>query len=106
VLILGPIENEIGSGMTGGELYVYDLKNEVPGKIHSRSVAVVDCNYVDYEWMHPLIIAYHARTGSRQAERILKTWAEVRRGRKLRKVVPLAVARKAEDFTAAGTNAG
>jgi glutamate synthase domain-containing protein 3 len=82
------------------------VKNEVPGKIHSRSVAVVDCNYVDYEWMHPLIIAYHARTGSRQAERILKTWAEVRRGRKLRKVVPLAVARKAEDFIAAGTNAG
>ena len=68
VLILGPIENEIGSGMTGGELFVYDPKNEVPAKLHSQSVAVIDCNYVDYEWIHPLIIDYHARTGSRQAE--------------------------------------
>jgi glutamate synthase domain-containing protein 3 len=106
VLILGPIENEIGSGMTGGELFVFDPRNEVPGKLHSRSVAVIDCNYVDYEWMHPLIIQYHARTGSRQAEQILKNWAEIRRGRRLRKIVPLAVARKAEDFIAAGTNAG
>jgi glutamate synthase domain-containing protein 2/glutamate synthase domain-containing protein 3 len=106
VLILGPIENEIGSGMTGGELFVYDPKNEAPGKLHSRSVAVIDCNYVDYEWIHPLIIGFHARTGSRQAEKILKNWAEVRRNRKLRKIVPLAVARKAEDFIAAGTNAG
>jgi glutamate synthase domain-containing protein 3 len=106
VLILGPVENEIGSGMTGGELFVYDPRNEVPSKLHTRSVAVVDCTYVDYEWMHPLIIGYHARTGSRQAEFVLKNWAEVRRGRRLRKVVPLAVARKAEDFIAAGTNAG
>jgi glutamate synthase domain-containing protein 3 len=106
VLILGPIENEIGSGMTGGELVVYDPHNEVPAKIHSRSVAVIECTYVDYEWMHPLIIGYHARTGSREAEKILKNWAEIRRKRRLRKVVPLAVARKAEDFIAAGTNAG
>jgi glutamate synthase domain-containing protein 3 len=106
VLVLGPIENEVGSGMTGGELFVYDPHNEVPAKLHSRSVAVVDCNYVDYEWIHPLIIAYHTRTGSRQAEKLLKGWSELRRGRRLRKVVPLAVARAAEDFRAVGTNAG
>ena len=106
VLILGPIENEIGSGMTGGELFVYDPRNEVPAKLHARSVVVVDCTYVDFEWMHPLIISYHARTGSRQAEMILKNWAEVRRSRRLRKVVPLAVARKAEEYIAAGSNAG
>jgi len=106
VVILGPVENEIGSGMTGGELFVFDPKNEVPAKIHTRSVAVVDCTYVDYEWMHPLIISFHARTGSRQAEWVLKNWGEVRRSRRLRKIVPLAIARKAEDFIAAGTNAG
>src|SRR5207237_7077120 len=106
VVILGPIENEIGSGMTGGELVVYDPKNEVPAKLHTRSVAVIDCHYVDYEWLHPLIIQYHQRPGSRQAEKVLRDWAEIRRGRRLRKVVPLAVARKAEDFAASGTNAG
>lgn len=106
VLILGPIENEVGSGMTGGELFIWDPESEVPGKLHSRSVAVIDCTYVDYEWIHPLIIHYHSRTGSRQAEWILKNWTEVRRSRKLRKALPLAVARKMEDYAATGTNAG
>jgi glutamate synthase domain-containing protein 2/glutamate synthase domain-containing protein 1/glutamate synthase domain-containing protein 3 len=106
VLILGPIENEIGSGMTGGELFVFDPRNEAPAKLHTKSVTVIDCSYVDYEWMHPLIITYHARTGSRQAEHILKNWADIRRGRRLRKVLPLAVARAMEDFRAVGTNAG
>jgi len=106
VLILGPIENEVGSGMTGGELFVYDPHNEVAGKLHGKSVTVIDCNYTDFEWMHPLVIQYHARTGSRQAEYILKNWADIRRGRRIRKVLPLAVARAMEDYRAVGTNAG
>jgi glutamate synthase (ferredoxin) len=106
VLILGHIENEIGSGMTGGELVIYDPKNEVPAKLHSKSVAVIDSNYVDLEWIHPLIVKYHARTGSRSAEYILKNWGDIRRGRRLKKVVPLAVARAMEDFKTVGTNAG
>ncbi|MCY2944584.1 MAG: hypothetical protein DWI28_01065 [Planctomycetota bacterium] len=106
VIILGPLENEIGSGMTGGELFVYDPHNTVSAKLHTRSVTVIDCTYVDYEWLHPMIIQYHAKTGSRSAESILKNWSEFRRGRRLRKIIPLAVARKAEDFIAAGSNAG
>ena len=106
VLILGPIENEIGSGMTGGELFVYDPKGEVPAKLHTTSVAVVDTQHVDYEWIHPLINEYHRRTGSRQAEQILRNWPDVRRGRRLRKILPLAVARAMEDYKTVGTNAG
>ena len=66
----------------------------------------IECSHVDYEWMHPLLHQYFARTGSRQAEHILKNWAEIRRGRRLRKVLPLAVARAMEDLKTAGTNAG
>jgi glutamate synthase (ferredoxin) len=106
VLILGPVENEIGSGMTGGELFIFDPKNEVPAKLHGKSVTVIECSHVDYEWMHPLLHQYFARTGSRQAEHILKNWAEIRRGRRLRKILPLAVARAMEDLKTAGTNAG
>jgi glutamate synthase (ferredoxin) len=106
VLILGPVENEIGSGMTGGELFIYDPKTESPAKLHGKSVTVIECSHVDYEWMHPLLHQYFARTGSRQAEYILKNWADVRRGRRLRKVLPLAVARAMEDLKTAGTNAG
>ncbi len=106
VLILGPVENEIGSGMTGGELFIYDPKRDAPAKLHGKSVTIIDCAHVDYEWMHPLLHQYFARTGSRQAEYILKNWAEIRRGRRLKKVLPLAVARAMEDFRAVGTAAG
>lgn len=106
VLILGPVENEIGSGMTGGELVIFDPDTEVPAKLHGKSVTVIDCSHVDYEWLHPLLHQYHARTGSRQAEHILKNWGDIRRGRRLRKVLPLAVARAMEDLKTAGTNAG
>jgi glutamate synthase domain-containing protein 2/glutamate synthase domain-containing protein 1/glutamate synthase domain-containing protein 3 len=106
VIILGPVENEIGSGMTGGELFIFDPHTEVPAKLHSRSVTVIDCSHVDYEWMHPLLHQYFARTGSRQAEYVLKNWAEIRRHRRLRKVLPLSVARAMEDLKTAGTNAG
>ncbi|HVL13303.1 MAG TPA: glutamate synthase-related protein [Gemmata sp.] len=106
VLILGPVENEIGSGMTGGELFIFDPHTEVPAKLHGKSVTVIDCSHIDYEWIHPLIHQYFTRTGSRQAEYILTNWAEIRRGRRLRKVLPLAVARAMEDLKTAGTNAG
>jgi glutamate synthase (ferredoxin) len=106
VVILGPIENEIGSGMTGGELFVFDPDGEVAAKLHHKSVTVIDLHYTDYEWMHPIVRQYFARTGSRQAEKILKEWADVRRGRRLKKILPLAVARAMEDYRAVGTNAG
>ncbi len=106
VLVLGPIENEIGSGMTGGELFVFDPRNEVPAKLHSKSVAVVDASYVDFEWIHPLVLRYYNRTGSRQADFILNNWADVRRGRRLRKVLPIGVAKAMEEFRTVGTNAG
>jgi glutamate synthase domain-containing protein 3 len=106
VLILGPIENEIGSGMTGGELFVYDPGHDVPAKLHSKSVAIIEPSYVDYEWIHPLIQVYYQRTQSRQAEFILKNWSDIRRNRRLRKILPLAVARAMEDFKTVGTSAG
>ncbi|MGL6074374.1 MAG: glutamate synthase-related protein [Fimbriiglobus sp.] len=106
VLILGPIENEIGSGMTGGELFVFDPKNEVYAKLHSKSVAVIETAYSDYEWIHPLILRYFTRTKSRQADHILKNWVDIRRERRLKKILPLAVARALQDFKTVGTNAG
>ena len=106
VLILGPIENEIGSGMTGGELFVYDPHADVPRKLHSKSVTFGDVPHADYEWIHPILDEYYRRTGSRQAEHILRNFADIRRSRRLRKVLPLAVARAMEDFKTVGTNAG
>ena len=88
------------------QFHPYQPPTDVPAKLHGKSVTVIDCNHVDYEWMHPLLHQYFARTGSRQAEFLLKNWADVRRHRRLRKVLPLAVARAMEDLKTAGTNAG
>jgi glutamate synthase domain-containing protein 3 len=105
-VVLGPIENEIGSGMTSGELIVLDVAGRLPCQLHARSVTAVDCKYVDFVWLHPLIEEFHRRTGSRMARWTLEHWAELRRSRRWKKVAPLAVARKAEDFTPAGSHAG
>lgn len=106
VVILGPIENEVGSGMTGGELIVLDFSNDLPKKLHSKSVTWTNCTYFEYEWLHPLLNDFYARTKSPRVEWILKNWVELKRTNKFKKVIPLAVARKMEDFAATGTNAG
>ena len=54
-----------GTGRPGGELFIFDPKTEVPAKLHGKSVTVIECSHVDYEWMHPLLHQYFARTGSR-----------------------------------------
>src|SRR5436305_15338317 len=47
VLVLGPVENEIGSGMTGGELIIFDPETKVPAKLHPKSAVVIDWRDVD-----------------------------------------------------------
>jgi glutamate synthase (ferredoxin) len=87
-------------------LFVFDPKNEVYAKLHSKSVAAIETTYPDYEWIHPLIERYYQRTKSRQAGHILKNWSDIRRERRLKKILPLAVARALQDFKTVGTNAG
>ena len=106
VVILGPVENEIGSGMTGGELFVYDPHHDVPAKLHSKSVTFDDLTQADYEWFYPILDEYYRRTASRRAEWFIKNFADVRRSRRIRKIVPLNVARAKGDFKVVGTNAG
>ncbi len=106
VLILGPIENQIGSGMTGGELFVYDPNGEVPSKLHSGSVTVCDIPHVDYEWLHRIVDEFKARTGSRLAAEVSRKFSDIRRSRRIRKVIPLNVASAKENFKVAGTSAG
>ena len=104
VVILGPTENEIGSGMTGGELFVFDPGFGVMRDIHSRSVAVVQCANTDYVNLRPLLAQYYHHANSPLAKAILDDWAEMRRC--FRKVLPVAIAHKPEDYITAGANAG
>jgi glutamate synthase domain-containing protein 3 len=104
VVILGPTDNEIGSGMTGGEAILYDPNDAAPRRVHSKSVAFTAMTYQDFQWLRPLLGEYATMTESEKARQILSTWSDCRRH--FKKLIPVSEARKAESFVTTGANAG
>jgi glutamate synthase domain-containing protein 2/glutamate synthase domain-containing protein 1/glutamate synthase domain-containing protein 3 len=104
VVILGRTDNEIGSGMTGGEAILYDPDDAAPRRVHSKSVSFTEMTYQDYQWLRPLLGEYATMTESEKAKKILSKWSENRRH--FRKLIPVAEARKLESFVTSGANAG
>jgi glutamate synthase domain-containing protein 3 len=104
VVILGPTDNEIGSGMTGGEAILYDPDDAAPRRVHSKSVAFTAMTYQDFQWLRPLLGEYATMTESEKARHILATWSDCRRH--FKKLIPVSEARKAESFVTTGANAG
>jgi glutamate synthase (ferredoxin) len=104
VVILGRTDNEIGSGMTGGEAILYDPDDNAPRRVHSKSVAFTGMTYQDFQWLRPLLGEYATMTESEKARQILANWSECRRH--FKKLIPVAEARKLESFVTTGANAG
>ncbi len=103
-VILGRTDNEIGSGMTGGEAVLYDPDDAAPRRVHSKSVAFTSMTYQDFQWLRPLLGEYATMTDSDKAKQILANWSECRRH--FKKLIPVAEARKLESFVTTGANAG
>ncbi|HEV7299433.1 MAG TPA: glutamate synthase large subunit [Tepidisphaeraceae bacterium] len=104
VVILGRTDNEIGSGMTGGEAILYDPEDNAPRRVHSKSVSFTSMTYQDFQWLRPLLGEYATMTDSERAKQILANWSECRRH--FKKLIPIAEARKLESFVTSGANAG
>ncbi len=104
VVILGRTDNEIGSGMTGGECILYDPDDAAPRRVHSKSVSFTEMTYQDYQWLRPLLAEYTTATESDKARRILANWNQCRRH--FKKLIPVNEARKMESFVTTGVNAG
>ncbi|MBZ0270729.1 glutamate synthase large subunit [bacterium] len=70
VMLLGPVGEHIGAGMTDGKIFIYDPDGgqDVRFTIDDRSVALTDVNEDEmYEELVPLLDEYIAATGSARA---------------------------------------
>ncbi|NVL89429.1 MAG: IMP dehydrogenase [Desulfobacterales bacterium] len=74
-VILGPVGPVIGSGMTGGEVFVYDPEKTASQYVHS-DVVTIPMDEESYERLKTTIEDFAAETGSLRGEAILKKWEQ------------------------------
>lgn len=75
VVILGGTSNNVGAGMTGGELFMY----EDPGsKVNREYIDEVSLSAKDEQKLKSILEDYHKETESSKAGYILSDWANVK----------------------------
>jgi glutamate synthase domain-containing protein 3 len=80
VVILGPTGRNLGAGMTGGALFVLDAEGQVARRHHPDWVALdTRISEEEEEWLHRILEAHEAATGSVRASARLQDWARTRR---------------------------
>ncbi|MCH8558307.1 MAG: glutamate synthase large subunit [Balneolia bacterium] len=84
VLILGKVQQNVGAGMTGGEVYLFGNQDDLINKEYICPVPLADS---DYEKLKNLLAGYAVATGSSRAKRILDSWADSKTG--FMKYIPL-----------------
>src|SRR5207245_587896 len=82
-VVLGPVGAVVGSGMTGGVVWLYDADGQ---RLHKESVRAVIATPEDLAGLRALIEQHVEETGSPRARMILADWDQA----KLRfvKVIP------------------
>lgn len=88
VVVLGSVGRNFGAGMTGGLAYVYDVADDLRAKLNQESVAAETLNDSDLKRLEQLLRQHLERTGSNQAQRILRDWNHEQQ--RFLKVSPLA----------------
>ena len=74
VVILGPVGNNLGAGMTGGQAFVYDPTQTLPSKVNTELVAVAAANPDQLEIVREFIDNHEHHTQSKRAREILNDW--------------------------------
>ena len=74
-VILGPVEDNFGAGMTGGMAFVYDRDESFLKRVNADSITVqrIEVDYWD-EALRELIEEHTAATNSAQGRHILDNW--------------------------------
>ena len=86
VVILGGTSNNIGAGMTGGELFLF----ENPGsRINQEYIGAAELSKKDEDKLKDFLQDYHQETGSKKAEYILSDWEEVKK--QFSKYIPVSM---------------
>lgn len=100
VVILGPVQYNLGAGMTGGNLYLYG--NQADG-VNEKYIASIELSDEDRNELYELLIDYVRETESPLAKNILEWWSETKE--KFLKYIPLkeacAILEKREKHSAA-----
>ncbi len=89
VLLLGPIGSNLGAGMTGGEVFVYDAAGTLPRKLNREFVYIAPPEASALQSCRRILARHLALTGSPRAAAILDLW-EVESQRIFRVVPRLA----------------
>jgi glutamate synthase domain-containing protein 2/glutamate synthase domain-containing protein 1/glutamate synthase domain-containing protein 3 len=74
VVILGPVGNNLGAGMTGGQAFVYDPTQTLPAKVNTELVSVAQANRDQLEIVREFVENHVLYTSSKKANEILNDW--------------------------------
>ncbi|HBX67341.1 MAG TPA: glutamate synthase large subunit, partial [Balneolaceae bacterium] len=86
VVILGGTSNNIGAGMTGGELFLY----EEPGsKINKEYIGAVKLSSQDEQKLKAILEDYHKETQSTKTGYILSDWENAKQ--QFKKYIPVSM---------------
>ena len=80
VVVLGPTGSNFGAGMTGGVAYVLDRQGDLDLKCNLATIelANVEKDSPDEKELLAILWEHFARTGSANAEKIIKDWSNYR----------------------------
>ena len=88
VVILGPTGVNLGAGMSGGEVYVYDVAGDLETRINPQLVAAYGPSEAQLESLKRVIALHLDATGSSVGRDVLARWEET--AGNFKRVAPVA----------------
>ncbi|MDQ1446280.1 MAG: hypothetical protein QOI20_2744, partial [Acidimicrobiaceae bacterium] len=76
VVILGPVGWNVGAGMTGGTVFVWDPGHELPARLNSQLVEADRPDVSQLDELRWLVDRHHDFTASARAAALLADWQE------------------------------
>ncbi|MCW0180590.1 MAG: glutamate synthase large subunit [Zavarzinia sp.] len=74
-IILGPVGDNFGAGMSGGMAFIYDPQDHFPLRVNDESVVFQRLASAHWEGvLKDLVVRHQAETGSPLAQRLLSDW--------------------------------
>jgi glutamate synthase domain-containing protein 3 len=74
VVILGDTGRNVAAGMTGGEIWVHDPRERLPGRLNGELVALERPDARELERARLLLVRHESATGSARAAALLARW--------------------------------
>jgi len=79
VVVLGPVGRNVGAGMTGGELFLYDRDGSALERLNDELVLARPPDDIELVYLRELIVAHAELTGSAVAAEVLADWEQAMR---------------------------